>query len=173
METKVIEPGKVKLNILKWLKKSTGDVDRPALQKINVNGCTLSCDGHRLQAANLSLPTDNPGLADGLYTLTTTAEKAILDIDPEETLSYPQYQQILPAGEPVLEIAVNPQYLIDALQGCDKTRAIRMVFYGGTIPLEVYGHSPEDKVSGESIEVYSLIMPMYLDDNNKPTWRPA
>jgi DNA polymerase III sliding clamp (beta) subunit (PCNA family) len=71
---------------------------------------------------------------------------------------FPDWRQVLPDGDPVFEISLNPKLLINALKGM--VGAVRVRFYGSSKPVEVIDSSPDDLK-------YALIMPLRMS-TSKP-----
>ena len=159
--------------VLKWLQSATSkDIDRPVLMGINTDGNHAACDGWRLHV----VPSFGiVGLPDGTRQYGKIPTDGLVEIPEPSPYDFPTYNQIIPrdepdhnSDEPVCEIAVNPQFLIDALKGFVKsspeTCFLRM--RGPNHPLEIQG---KIETNDESTPAYALVMPMHLDNNN---WKP-
>jgi len=144
---------------MKWLKKAVSkDAARLALQAVNnENGHLEAVDGFRLHATNAI-----ENFPEGLHGIdAVTGKTGNWIVQSLEKVTFPDTSQIVPDKEPILEIGINPQYLIDALSGFDKGETVKLTFYSPNHPMEV---------SGE--EKYAMIMPANLDQYNGDHWKP-
>ena len=155
--------------IMRWVQRAKSkDRTRPILTGVNVNGSVVACDGFRLHAVKTSEFTLLPALSGNILDLSNVkAGEGMVELSVIPG-SYPEYNQILPAGIPAFEIAVNPKLLIDALTGLGNIAVLK--FYGSDKPMEVYGKIEANH--GDDTRTYSLIMPMFLNGEWSNTWRP-
>ena len=157
---------------LRWLKKaalSLKDGSRPVLQCVNfTKTAMITVDDFRLHAAKRNgLGGDD---ADGLYRFDKIPTGAELVRAEKDDGVFPAVEQCVPKGEPDAAFYVNPQYLIEALEGMRNAPdgivkiAVRTQRHE---PVEVFGYDAHGS------PLYAVIMPMDTDmvDAGKYTWR--
>ena len=153
--------------VLKWLQSAASKDTESILAGINSNGNNAACDGWRL---HIVPPTDLVELPDGTRQYGKIPADGLVELPDAQEGTYPEYNQIIPQGEPVLEIGVNPQFLIDALKGFLKSdpEMVRLRFHDTNKPMELFG---KIETKDGTTPGYALIMPMHIGDNND-TWKP-
>lgn len=146
--------------LLRWVKKAVSkDTARPALQGIHFGKDITGSDGYRLHkipdAKNIDLK--------GTYDLSSLRVGHNLLEIKEITAKTPDFQDPFPEGDPILEIAFNPKFIIDACTGLDND-------INSNVILKVWGKNKpavfQGTIDGE--EVIALIMPKHISESNIP-----
>ena len=168
--------------VLKWLQSAASkDTDREAINGINSNGNYAAVDGWRLHAVPGNNEPDLPQgmlvqLPEGTRQYGKIPADGLIEVPEAMPYEFPDYSQIIPKVEPgqdrdnpIMEIAVNPQFLIDALKGFLKsspeTCYIRV--HGPNKPIEIMG---KIETKDGCTPAYALVMPMHIDNPNY--WKP-
>tara|TARA_Y100000310_G_C20699211_1_gene828114 strand:- start:2447 stop:2956 length:510 start_codon:yes stop_codon:yes gene_type:complete len=157
---------------LRWIKNAVStDKSRPILTSINCEDAEgqrlISTDGFRLHIAQYD--------SEAITGLGEPPKKVLvkdteIELEPTEG-TFPNYRQIIPRDEPVLEIAFNPQYIAEMCSDMDTIVTIRL--YGPHKPAEFLG-SMRPKRYGETdekVDVYGVLMPMDIPGEHTP-WKP-
>lgn len=158
----IIKGDKHESALIRWVQKAQSkDSARQVLTGMLVkNGNIVACDGYRIHAT----PTPSPLVdTDGVYQGKVPAGDFIAELDEILDVTYPDYAAIMPEGEPVFQINVDPKFLAEALSGFSKNVQLR--FFGEKQPMEVGGKNKDDK------PCYVVLMPMHKLNDDKP-WRP-
>ncbi|KKL66495.1 hypothetical protein LCGC14_2144370 [marine sediment metagenome] len=162
----IIKGTKEESAVIRWVQKALSkDSERPVLGSLLVQKESIvACDSHRLHAAQR--PEALVDIDEGMYTGKVPAGQFIAELETEDNGTYPRYQDRVPNGEPVFEIALDPKYLIEALSYF-QTPGIRFRFFGPDKPMEIIGKSKSDG------SMYVLLMPRRLTDADHDShWRP-
>lgn len=140
---------------------------RPVLCGVKVEeGHMVAADGFRMHAVKIEAGTFPQGIQ-GIKLLDKIPTKGdYILYDLENGHTFPDVVQIMPVRQPVFEIAVNAQFLVDFCADCADYVTLR--FYGETYPIEIFGtvENPE----GEDVSTYALVMP--TKSNGRELWRP-
>jgi len=156
--------------LTKWLQlAASNDPARGILRGINVQDTySVTADGYRMHTINQPI-LENTGTFD--LGKVRAGENII---EPQEIEGkYPDIISLVPAKEPVFEIAVDPALLVDALKGMPKYKPVRLRFFGDREPIEVMGkvEPSRNDMKNDPVYMYALIMPMHLDHAPDP-WKP-
>lgn len=166
---------------LRWTHKAVSrDNSRLVLRYVaRIDGALVASDGYRLHAVQadtvldewpeLWAPVSHTHYGTICIAPSIPAKAGVLEIADPGVLGdgdpqYPNLATVFPTEEPVFKIAVNPQYLREALDGM--TGQVMLRFYGEFKPIEVLG------IAGDS-KAYALVMPMNMRDVPIDTWRPG
>jgi len=166
----IVKLTKFQSKLAKWLQlAASDDPARGILRGINVQDTySVTADGYRMHAINQPI-LDKQGTFD--LGKVRAGENIV---EPQEVEGkYPDAISLVPAEEPVFEIAVDPTLLIDALKGMPKYKPVRLRFFGDRQPMEVMGkvEPSRNDTEDEPVYVYALIMPMKLEYAPDP-WKP-
>jgi hypothetical protein len=154
---------------LRWLLKAvSNDSNRKALNHLIItDDFTAGIDGFRVHAIQTpeclklhNIPGETMLLSGKIPAGDFTA---VMDVCDEE-VTPPPLDTVIPGGEPVFEIAINPQFLIEAMQGLEKGKPAYFRFYTTEGPFEV--GQPETNR-------YAMIMPMWKRHKSESFWRPV
>jgi hypothetical protein len=163
-------PGGSLLAIVRWLKTAIADDSRVALACVGRHGDALvACDGIRLHSIEAPPEWPDAALVRLDYVPPTVNGPLLLVEEPVgPSVKYPNFDAVLPSGEPEAEIYVNARVLMEALQGfCSVTgrwdHPAYIRFHGKDKPIEIVG------LSGGP---YVLIMPLHRDERGGKFWRP-
>lgn len=115
----------------------------------------------------LAIKSENP-MSDELQGLKVidTEGRIVLHKDYPGEMSFPNIFPILPIGNPVFEIRVDPRWLIPLLNAVeDGYHGVTLRFFGDKKPFEIIGHQ------GNEEKGYALLMPMFQDGIvTRPEW---
>lgn len=110
-----------------------------------------------------ALPTD----IQGVNVIDTEGRIAKIEADPRAR-SFPDVTAIFPTAEPILELAINPRWLIQMLNVVKNNRFVLMRFFGDKLPIEIIGRN--DFAENEN-NVFAVIMPTFKDNaTGRPEW---
>lgn len=161
-------PGGSLLAIVRWLKTALADDGRAALGCISRHGDALvACDGVCLHA--IEAPPEWPDAAlVRLDYVPPSVNGPLLLVEEQASVKYPNFDSVMPQGEPEAEIYVNARVLMEALQGfCSVTgrwdHPAFIRFHGKDKPIEIVGTSGGP---------YVVIMPLHRDSREGKMWRP-
>lgn len=173
---------------LRFVCAALGDEERPILTYIHQKGADTveATNGHALHMVRLDggVPAVLDGFPEGLArpskTIPATGGDVVFeaDTDDTQTTTYPDTSGIIPKGDPVFVVSLDPALLMETLKHVGKSqqgeRTVTLAFYGAEAPFEVYGYAGD----GNTFPLYALIMPMvrHLTRDALPLsdlWRPG
>lgn len=158
--------------LLAWLLKAASTDDaRPVLEDIHVNDNSIvATDGWRMHWVDKEGVSAFAEVSDKTMNLgKIRAGENLIEPEEHDDFNYPDCKSLIPTREPVFEVAINPKFLVDALQGLDTAVVLR--FFGTTGPFEVMGKIASK--DADDTNVYALIMPMDLELVKKDyNWNP-
>jgi hypothetical protein len=166
---------KMQAQVLKWLKRGAAkDNDRPIMQCLHVeDDWIVSADGFHLFVTKAGQMFKQHDLPPGDYEidLISSASRAagvVVDVNGlRDTYNtgpeYPKWRSIVPSEEVKSWAVVNPQLLIEILQGMKGL--VKIGLNGKDQMVEIMG-----KLSDEETDVYAVLMPIHTnnDEFNRP-----
>ena len=176
METEIIIRGNdTESKALRWLLKAVSkDSHRPAFNSIIITDkFAAGSDGFRIHAIQTLECLENHLIPGERLLLSSKIPAgnfdAVMNVDQLSTP--PSFQSVIPEGESHFEIAINPAFLIQALQGMENGKPAYLRFYKDTVEREgVPTTSKPVEVSQPETNRYALIMPMF--HRHDEHWRP-
>lgn len=169
----IIRGTKEESKALRWLDKAKAGEDRPILDTWHRrNGVLLCCDGFRLHALPTpdclkDIPdTNQHGQANLAGKI--PAGDFVADLETKANL-YPNMAQIMPVpAEIILEFAINPKYLREALAGFSGENMVIIRKYAR--PESENSDWLMSPITIHGVERYALVADMHA--HNPKVWEP-
>ena len=156
--------GRSDSKILKWVQSAISKDDaRATLTGTYFHDNKMVCaDGWRLNVTDIPKGLENiAGLKD---TGKVRAGENILELSDIEG-QFPDYDQIIPKGDPTIRIGVNPLFLMEVLKGLDKDAILIIDITTPSQPIAL-----RSKIEGQ--DTLTVLMPMHISGGSEYYLKP-